>query len=91
MATKSWAIMLIITTTLLTSAAQILYKLGSQKLDFGNIFGVFTNYYLIGGGLLYCIGAVLMKFFQNFRRTRRSKHNHPAQRAKIKFVNFLNG
>ena len=62
MATKLWAILLILFTTLLTSSAQILYKLGileipSSKFD---LMSVITNYYIIGGLLLYGIGAILM-------------------------------
>ena len=59
MATKLWAVLLILFTTLLTSSAQILYKLGTPSLTF-DINGIITNYYLIGGLLLYGIGAVLM-------------------------------
>ena len=59
MATKLWAILLILFTTLLTSSAQILYKLGIPSLTF-DIKGIITNYYLIGGLILYGIGAILM-------------------------------
>jgi len=59
MATKLWAVLLILFTTLLTSSAQILYKLGTPSLTF-DINGIITNYYLIGGLLLYGIGAILM-------------------------------
>lgn len=59
MATKLWAALLVLFTTLLTSSAQILYKLGSANLTF-NIVSILTNYYLIGGIFLYAIGGTLM-------------------------------
>ena len=59
MATKLWAVLLVFFTTLLTSSAQILYKLGSTTLNF-NLVGLLTNYYLIGGMLLYAVGGILM-------------------------------
>ncbi len=59
MATKLWAALLILFTTLLTSSAQILYKFGIPSLKF-NLMSIITNYYLIGGLLLYGIGAILM-------------------------------
>ena len=59
MATKSWAMLLIFFTTLLTSSAQILWKIGSKTLSF-NIVNILTNYYLIGGILLYIVGGVLL-------------------------------
>ncbi len=59
MATKLWAALLILFTTLLTSSAQLLYKLGSASLSF-DIVGILTNYYLIAGVLLYAVGGILM-------------------------------
>ena len=59
MKTKSWAIGLILLTTLFTSTAQILYKKGAETLSF-DILAIITNYYLIFGILLYVIGAGLM-------------------------------
>ena len=59
MATKLWAMLLVLFTTLLTSSAQILYKLGIPSLEF-TIKGIFTNYYLISGLVLYGIGAILI-------------------------------
>lgn len=59
MATKLRSILLVLFTTLLTSSAQLLYKFGSAKLTF-DIVGILTNYYLIGGILLYAIGGTLM-------------------------------
>ena len=51
--------LLILLTTLLTSSAQILYKLGIPSLKF-DLMSVITNYYILGGLLLYGIGAILM-------------------------------
>ena len=59
MATKLWAALLVLFTTLLTSSAQLLYKYGSTTLTF-NLINILTNYYLIGGLILYAIGGVLM-------------------------------
>ena len=59
MATKLWAALLVLFTTLLTSSAQILWKKGSETLVF-SITGVLTNYYLIAGILLYIIGGTLL-------------------------------
>ena len=59
MATKLWAALLVLFTTLLTSSAQIMYKKASATLTI-NILGIFTNYYLIAGILLYTIGGTLI-------------------------------
>ena len=59
MATKLWALMLVLVTTLLVSSAQILYKLGSANLNF-DVLKILTNYYLIGGILLYAVGGILI-------------------------------
>ncbi len=59
MATKLWSILLVLFTTLLTSSAQILWKIGSATLSF-NIVNILTNYYLIGGVLLYIVGGALI-------------------------------
>ena len=59
MATKLWAALLVLFTTLLTSSAQILWKKGSATLAF-DILGIITNNYLIGGILLYAIGGILI-------------------------------
>ncbi len=59
MATKLWAALLILFTTLLTSSAQLLYKLGSATLSF-DIIGILTNYYIISGILLYAVGGILI-------------------------------
>ena len=65
MATELKAIFTILATTLLTSSAQILWKIGSATLSF-NIVNILTNYYLIGGVLLYIIGGTLLII--SFRR-----------------------
>ncbi|MBI2655719.1 EamA family transporter [Candidatus Woesearchaeota archaeon] len=59
MATKLWAALLVLFTTLLTSSAQIFYKLGSKTLTLDPL-SIITNYYLIGGLLLYAVGGILM-------------------------------
>ena len=59
MKTKLWAIILMIITTILTSSAQIFYKLAAPRLEW-NLFALITNYYLLIGMSLYIIGAVLM-------------------------------
>ena len=59
MSTKLWAALVVLFTTLLTSSAQILYKLGSSNLNF-DIVSILTNYHLVGGLLLYVIGGTLL-------------------------------
>ena len=59
MSTKLWAILTILFTTLLTSSAQILWKIGSGSLTL-DIAKILTNYYILGGILLYVIGGVLL-------------------------------
>ncbi len=59
MSTKSWAIGVMIVTTIFTSVAQIFYKLGAERLQF-NIISIITNLPLITGMVLYVIGAILM-------------------------------
>ena len=59
MSTKLWSILLVLFTTLLTSSAQILWKIGSATLTF-DIIGLLKNYYLIGGILLYIVGGALI-------------------------------
>jgi len=59
MKTKLWAIGLMIFTTLLTSSAQIFYKLGAATLEL-NLLALITNYNLIIGLCIYAVGAVLM-------------------------------
>ncbi len=59
MATKLWAAMLVLFTTFLTSSAQLLWKKGSATLAF-DVFSIITNYYLVGGILLYIVGGILL-------------------------------
>ena len=59
MPTKPWAIITILFTTLLTSSAQILWKIGSKTLTF-NPISILTNYYFMAGVLLYVIGGILL-------------------------------
>ena len=59
MATKLWAALLVLFTTLLTSSAQLLWKKGSATLTF-DISSIIINYYILGGILLYIIGGTLI-------------------------------
>ena len=59
MATKLWAALLVLFTTLLTSSAQILWKKGSATLTF-SILGVLANNYIMGGLLVYIVGGILI-------------------------------
>ena len=59
MATKLWAMGIILFSTLLTSTAQLFYKFGSEKLSF-DIVSIITNVNLLAGILLYAIGGILL-------------------------------
>lgn len=59
MKTKIWAIILMVMCTIFTSSAQILYKVGADRLSF-NIMSIITNWPIILGITLYGIGAVLV-------------------------------
>ena len=59
MATKLRSILIVLFTTLLTSSAQILWKKGSATLT-SDILGILSNYYILGGVLLYIIGGTLI-------------------------------
>lgn len=59
MATKLWAIGIVLFSTLLTSTAQLFYKFGAAKLSF-DILSLITNYELIAGMVLYAIGGILL-------------------------------
>jgi len=59
MKTKMWAIVLMFFTTLLTSTAQILYKIGVDSLEF-NFISIITNLPIIVGLLIYIVAAALM-------------------------------
>jgi len=57
--TSFFAILLVIFCTLLTSAGQLLLKIGTQNLQ-PNWQALITNYALIGGIVLYGLGAVVL-------------------------------
>jgi len=59
MATKLWAMAIILAATLLTSTAQLFYKFGAEKLSF-DILSLITNLELIAGMVLYAIGGILL-------------------------------
>ena len=59
MATKTWAVLLVAFTTIITTSAQIFYKFGANVLEF-NILSIVTNYNLIAGLALYAVGAALL-------------------------------
>jgi len=59
MKTKTWAMLLVLFCTLLTSTAQLFYKLGSEKLSF-DIVSLITNWEIIIGLGLYAIGGILL-------------------------------
>ncbi len=52
-------VFMVILTTILISFAQVLYKFGTAKLSF-SIEGLILNYFLIGGLVLYGIGAAIL-------------------------------
>jgi len=58
MATKSWAVYLVLLCTLFTSGGQLFLKLGSKTASLG--FSLLTNYYLIVGIALYLASAVML-------------------------------
>jgi len=59
MATKLWAMGLVLFCTLLTSSGQLFWKFGSEKLSF-NILSIITNVPLLIGLSLYAIGGILI-------------------------------
>ena len=59
MATKLWAMIVMFLLTFMTSTAQILWKLGSEKLSF-DLLSILTNWQIIIGIILYAIAGVLM-------------------------------
>ncbi len=59
MKTKSWAIIVMFLLTFLTSSAQILWKLGVEKISF-NITSILTNWQIILGIFLYAIAGTMM-------------------------------
>jgi len=63
MNTKWWAIALVILTTVLTSAGQVLYKLGTNKaVELSATPGLmeYLNVFLITGLIVYGFGAVIL-------------------------------
>ena len=59
MATKLWAMGIVLSCTLLTSTAQIFWKFGAEKLEF-NFLSIITNVNLLIGIFLYAIGGILL-------------------------------
>jgi drug/metabolite transporter (DMT)-like permease len=55
------ALALVLLTTLLVSVAQVFYKFGVKSLSL-SFSGIFLNYFLVIGLLLYVIGAVILLF-----------------------------
>ncbi|MDP2749741.1 MAG: hypothetical protein Q8O89_02835 [Nanoarchaeota archaeon] len=50
----------ILFTTILTSSAQILWKLGTQTIDTKNVSTIIFNPHIIGGFCIYGIGAFIL-------------------------------
>lgn len=61
MKTKSWAIGLVVVSTLIISFAQILWKMASSKLSL-NVIELVMNWQLILGFVLYAIAAAALIF-----------------------------
>jgi len=59
MKTQPWAIVLVLFITALTSSAQLLYKMGADRLSF-DLLMLLSNWPLLLGMLIYGIGAVLL-------------------------------
>ena len=59
MATKLWAMVVMFLLTFITSTAQVLWKLGSEKLSF-DLLSILTNWQIIIGIGLYAVAGVLM-------------------------------
>src|SRR3989338_1759051 len=59
MATKLWAMGMVLFCTLLTSTAQLFYKFGAEQLEF-NLSSIITNLPLLMGVLLYAVGGILL-------------------------------
>ena len=59
MATKLWAMGLVLFCTLLTASGQLFLKFGSEKLGF-NILSIITNIPLLIGLVLYAFGGILL-------------------------------
>jgi len=59
MKTKPWAMAVVFSFTLLTSTAQLLWKLGVNELEF-NILSIITNLFLLIGIVLYTIAGIML-------------------------------
>lgn len=59
MKTQPWAIVLVLFITALTSSAQLLYKMGADRLSF-DLLMLLSNWPLLLGMFIYGIGAVLL-------------------------------
>jgi len=59
MATKLWAMGIVLGCTVLTSTAQLFWKFGAEKLEF-NLLSIITNLEILTGIILYAIGGVLL-------------------------------
>ena len=59
MKTKAWAMGIVVASTVLTSSAQIFYKIASGKLTL-DIMSILTNWQLFAGLALYGIAAVML-------------------------------
>lgn len=57
--TPLWAMLAVTFSTIITSTAQLLFKIGSEKLAF-DISILLQNYYLISGFFLYGIAAAIL-------------------------------
>ena len=59
MATKLRSVLLVLSTTLLVSSAQILWKIGSATLK-PDVLSILSNYYILAGIVLYSVGGTLL-------------------------------
>mgnify|MGYP001578129450 CR=1 FL=1 len=57
--TATFAILIVLCCTLLSSSGSLLLKLGADKLEL-DIWTLVTNYYLLGGAIVYGLGAILL-------------------------------
>jgi len=59
MATKLWAMGIVLGCTLLTSTAQLFWKFGAEKLEF-NLLSIITNIEILAGILIYSVAGILL-------------------------------
>ncbi|MFH1849645.1 MAG: hypothetical protein ABH879_05650 [archaeon] len=59
MGTKLWAVAIVFFCTVLTSAAQVCYKLGVERLQLTPA-GILSNYFILGGIVIYLVSAALL-------------------------------